>query len=275
MTRSLFAALACAALASLSLAGQASAQEYGRIEDTQASAPGYFFFARPGEPTVSVTAVGAVSARGRYLLGVGSTVGDLVALAGGVPMAPRPRGVEEPAEPLVRLYRDGSVLSETPYRDLYSTSAASPRLLDDDVVEVVLPETEVISTARGYFVHARPGEPTVAVTAAGAFAASGRYLVEVGSNVSDLVALAGGAIDRERDARTEVTSTVTVYRDGVELLVSPIEDLYSTTSLTLQDGDVVELSVVTLQRTPLTWRDALTILSAAAAITLAVERVLK
>ena len=275
MTRFTSIALLCAAVVPVLLSPSASAQEYGRIEDTQASAPGYFFFARPGEPTVSVTAVGAVGAKGRYLLGVGSTVADLVALSGGVPT---PSGASatleaESMEPTVRLFRGGAVVSETLYRDLYGSSATPTRLLDGDVVEVVVPaSTALVSTARGYFVHARPGQETLVVTAAGAFAAPGRYVLEAGADVSDLLALAGGVAEPERDARTEVTATVTLYRDGAVSFTAPLEDLYTRTTPPLMEGDAVDLNVVTRRRTPFTWRDGLSVVTTALAVLIAVDR---
>lgn len=271
MTRTRFGRATTLAAALLTLVPAALAQDYGRLEDTQASAPGYFFFARPGEPTVSVTAVGAVGATGLYLLGVGSTVADLVALAGGAPLPADPATA---SDAVVRLLRDGAVLVETPYPELYSAGAAPMRLADGDVVEVSAPtSTALVSTAGGYFVHARPGQATITATAVGAVRSPGRYVLETGADVADLLALSGGAALGERDADVRVTATVQVYRGSEVTFSTPLEALYTQQTPSLTDGDVVELSVVTKRRSPFTWRDALSIVTTAAAIALTADRI--
>ena len=132
MTRTLLRALPVLALTLLAVP-TAAAQDYGQIESNQVSAPGYFYAARPGERIVTVTTVGAVNATGRFLLGEGATVADLLALAGGVT-------VDRTGNATVRLYREGESVREMDVRSLFREGAAPPRLQEGDVVEVVGPD---------------------------------------------------------------------------------------------------------------------------------------
>ncbi len=245
------------------LTAPAGAQEFGRIENTQAAAPGYFYFARPGQAVVSVTATGGVGTSGRYFLGAGATVSDLLALSGGV----RPSaGVEDPS---VRLYRAGGVAYDAPLRSAYGPGSESPTLQDGDVVEVTVP---LVSTAPGFHVHAEPGAETVVVTAAGALAAPGRYVLDAGSTVGDLVALAGGGREATRESNQSIEATVRLYRGSSVAYESALADLYGRPTEVLQAGDVVDLQVVIDERSPFTWRDVVSILTGAAAVVLAVDR---
>ena len=56
-----------------------------QVNETQAGVPGFFYLVRPGDATVTVTAVGNVGATGRYVLSAGTTVADLLALRVEVP----------------------------------------------------------------------------------------------------------------------------------------------------------------------------------------------
>jgi protein involved in polysaccharide export with SLBB domain len=243
-------------------AGAAEAQSYGQLGDVQTTAPGYFFFARPGEPVVAVTAVGAVTATGRYVVRQGTTVADLLALAGGA-------GVDRSGRATVRVYRDDALLLEREVQALYAPGAAPTALQEGDVVEVV----GLVSSVPGYYVHTEPGNDPVAVTAAGAFAAPGRYVVDPGTTVGDLAALAGGVgVLGAREARTEVDATVRLLRDGQLVFESPLEELYARETLPLEAGDVVDLQVTFQQNEPF-WRDALAVLTAALGVAVLVERI--
>ncbi len=243
------------------LAGAADAQSYGQLGDVQTTAPGYFFFARPGEAVVAVTAVGAVGATGRYVVRQGTTVADLLALAGGT-------GVDRSGRATVRVYRDDALLFEREAQTLYAPGATPVALQEGDVIEVV----GLVSSVPGYYVHTEPGNDPLAVTAAGAFAAPGRYVVDPGTSVGDLVALAGGSgVLGEQETRTRTTATVRLYRDGVLSFEAALEDLYARQTTALQTGDVVDLQV-TYERERDFFRDALSIVSALVGVGLLVER---
>ena len=246
----------------LSLTPPALGQEYGRIEDTEASVPGFYYYARPGEAVVAVTIIG-VAADGRYLLGQGATVADLLALSRGF-------GVTSPGQdPLVRVYRSGQSVYESELRGVYGPGATPPVLEDEDVVEVVA----LVSTAPGYHVHSVPGAETLVVTAAGAFGAPGRYVVDVGTTVGDLVALAGGFADRSRSEDIEITTTVRVYRDAQVAFESELEQLYARETPPLEAGDVVDLEVLTDRRFRFTFQNTLGLVSAVFSFILLTERV--
>ncbi|WP_412070408.1 SLBB domain-containing protein [Rubrivirga sp. IMCC43871] len=256
MTRTLIAAL------SLVLAAPLGAQTYSAVDDVQASAPGYFTFARPGERVVTVTAVGALGATGRYAVGEGATVVDLLALAGGATP-------ERAATAVVRVYREGGRVVEARAQDLYRDGAAPVVLREGDVVEVV----GLTSTAPGYYVHSSPDAEPIVATAAGAVTAPGRFAVDPGTTVADLLALAGGTRGGELDTAVETTTTVRLYRAGNVAFEALLSETYARPTPALQSGDVVELTVVNRRRSSFTWRDGLSIVTAAVAVVIATDRV--
>lgn len=254
----LLAAFLLAATAAAPLLAQTGAV---RVDETQAGVPGFYYLVRPGDATVTVTAVGNVGATGRYVLSAGTTLADLLALSGGV--APDRRG-----QAVVRVYRDGTRAMEMQASALYGDGATPVVLREGDVVEVV----GLTSTVPGYYVHTEPGNDPFAVTVAGAFAAPGRYLVDPGTSLGDVVVLAGGAgTFGARDARDEITATVRLLRDGALAFESPLEDLYSRDTQPLRAGDVVDLQVTYRRNEPI-WRDALTILTTVLGVAILVER---
>ena len=255
----LFAAILLAATAAVP---PASAQIGGvSVTETQAGVPGFYYLVRPGDPTVTVTAVGNVGATGQYTLTAGTTLADLLALSGGVTP-------DRTGKATVRVYRDGARAMEMDVSALYGDDATSIVLREADVVEVV----GLVSSVTGYYVHTEPGNAPFAVTAAGAFAAPGRYIVDPGTSLGDLVALAGGVgVLGAREARTEVTSIVRLLRDGALVFEAPLEDLYARETQPLSVGDVVDLQVTFRRNEPI-WRDALTILTTVLGVAILVER---
>lgn len=246
-------------LALVSPAPSASAQGYGLVQDTQAAAPGFFYFARPDEPVISVTVVGATAVNGVFYVGTQTDVGDILALAGGVRSA-------NGEEPTIRVFKDGVVTFESSARQLYDETRTVPVLKNGDVIEASV----LTSTVVGYHIHSRPGEQTVTATASGALNVPGIYVLSQGMDVGDLIGIAGGGQTGIRDSRTEVTSTVRVYRGGGILLESSLTDLYARPTPVLQTGDVVDLEIVSRQRSSFTWRDGLTIGTSVLAVVVAV-----
>lgn len=240
----------------------AAGQTFGRIADTQAQVPGFFYFARTGEPVVAVTAVGLVPS-GRYYLGVGATVGDFLALAGGPTAEPMGEDLT------VRLYRAGETVYETGLRGVFGPGANPPVLQDGDVIDV----TGLITSVQGFFVHNRPGVAPIVVTASGAIGAAGRYVLDEGTTVGDLVAFAGGLAGNARDVNLDITATVRVYREGTVSFESPLVNLYARPTPVLMSGDVVDLDIVTERQTAsFTWRDGLSLLTTALSVVILVER---
>ena len=186
---------------------------------------------------------------------------DLLALSGGT-------GADRTGRAEVRVYRDGGRVLETEARALYREGAPPVPLEEGDVVEVV----GLVSSAPGFYVHTEPDADPVVVTAAGALTAPGRFVVDPGTTVGDLIALAGGTRAGVLDDAVETTSTVRLYRAGDVAFERPLEALYVDGTPVLESGDVVELETVARRRNPFTWRDGLGILTAALSIAIAVER---
>ena len=208
---------------------------------SQTTVRGYYKFSRPGDAVIQVTAVGGLPAPGIYELSVGTSLADLLALSGGV--TPDRRGAAT-----VRLFREGDRTLEVDARGVFEENAQSIPLRDGDVIEVV----GLVSTVTGYYVHTEPGRESIQLTVAGAFASPGRYTVDEGTTLGDIIALAGGLGGRgQRDSNTSVTSTVRLYRAGALAFESRLEELYSVQTQALQEGDIVDLEVVVKQRGPL------------------------
>ena len=235
--------------------------QYARVEDAVANAPGFYYFTRSGDPVVAVTAVGAVQARGRYFVSEGTTVADLLALAGGA-------GVDRSGQATVRVYREGAQALSVPVRQLYGEGADPITLQEGDVVEVV----GLTSTVTGFYVHTQPGADPLTVTAAGGFSAPGRYVVDPETTIGDLVALAGGiGAFGVRESEVEVTSTVRLLRGGGVVFEAPLDEVYTRETQVLEEGDVVDLEVVYKRNAPI-WRDVLSVVTAALGIAILVDR---
>lgn len=234
--------------------------------NVEAAVPGYYYVQQPGDRTVTVMAVGNVGPSGQnagqYTVSLGTTLAGLLAYTGGV--APDRRGTAT-----IRLYRSGARAVETQITSLYQEGAAPVVLREGDVIEVV----GLTSSVPGYYVHTEPGSDPISVTAAGAFAASGLYLVGPSTTVGDLVALAGGTgALGEREARTEVTATIRLFRNGAAIFQSPLEEIYARPTQPLQVGDVVDLQVTYSRREPIL-RDVVSIIGVAVSIGLLLERI--
>ena len=120
-----------------------------------------------------------------------------------------------------------------------------------------------------YYRFARPGQNTIRVIVLGG-ANSGVY--EIGTNVdlAELLALSGGPGGSGR-SRT----TVRLYRarDGSreQVFEAEMEDFVARTEYpALQAGDTVRIE--TIERERFGWRDGISILTAAASLTFAIER---
>jgi len=59
------------------------AQDFGQVEETYTNAGAYFYFVEPGEGTIEVKVMGTVRNPGLYRLGVGTDLGQFLALTGG------------------------------------------------------------------------------------------------------------------------------------------------------------------------------------------------
>ncbi|PEN12633.1 hypothetical protein CRI94_14050 [Longibacter salinarum] len=128
----------------------ASAQRFGRIEDTQSNVA-YFYHAQPGEATVQVSVWGTIPRPGIYEVSDSTDLDKLLTMAGGAPVEPR-QAKRDPATITVRVYRPNSTTGTSPESDrtlqfeakldeMLNGSVVYPTLRDDDiiVVETILP----------------------------------------------------------------------------------------------------------------------------------------
>lgn len=127
-----------------------------------------------------------------------------------------------------------------------------------------------------YHAFVRPGEATVRVLVLGD-RGSGIYEVGAETDLASLLALTGGVTTtpRERQDVRQVTIRLLRMREGRR---EAVYEASQETLLTepgqypeLREGDVVAVEV--LERRPFGWRDGISIVTAVAALALAVERV--
>lgn len=95
------AALAFALLAFTLSAAQA--QVFNRVEETTSNSTAYYFHVQPGSATIETYVIGTVGAPGLYIVGDGTDLGQLLALAGGPNLDARERNSRRTVE--IKLFR--------------------------------------------------------------------------------------------------------------------------------------------------------------------------
>lgn len=138
-------------------------------------------------------------------------------------------------------------------------------------------ETE---TNVAYFFFAQPGQATVQVSVWGA-PRPGIYEIPDGTDLDRLLTMAGGApLSTRQSNQKPPRITIRLYRPSQSreepLFEAPLEDMLSGTATypTLEDDDIVVLDVV--QPAPgFGWRDALSIVTTAASLTLLTLRIIQ
>ena len=141
MTRRILALLVFAA--SLGALHPAAAQQLRPTDERVATAGGYFTYFLPGERTSQVSVLGTVPAPGLYIVSVGTTLGEIVALSGGPFDGARSNEVERTTT--IRLFRaTASGTREAIYDRTFEAftrdAEGYPVVLDGDVVEVTTVE---------------------------------------------------------------------------------------------------------------------------------------
>lgn len=133
---------------------------------------------------------------------------------------------------------------------------------------------ETSSNSTAYFYHVQPGTATVETYVMGTVGAPGLYVIEEGTDLGQLLALAGGpALDPlHRDSRRNIEirlfrqlSDGPVYAADLGRVVTRPEP-YPT----LQDGDVLTVEITEMRR--FNWRDAFTVIGGLSALAVAIER---
>ena len=133
--------------------------------------------------------------------------------------------------------------------------------------------TEVISTGTAYFIYTEPGAPTIQVTVVGEGTRSGIYVVQDGTTLTDLLALAGGTARSTETERQITRATVSVLRqqgprrvpiyraDAEELILEP------AAHPVLIGGDVIDVDVEYEEiDEPFTFRDGIEIAARVASL---------
>lgn len=141
--------------------------------------------------------------------------------------------------------------------------------------QVQNPETRRVA----FYRYVEPGQATMRISVWGNVDAPGRYEVQAGTDLLELLSLAGGPSDRlRRSNETLRTSVVLSRKTDTSLSIvfeAPLSDL--TTGLTpyppLQDEDLLRIDTV-ISRS-FNWRDGLTILGALTTSALLVLRITK
>ena len=138
------------------------------------------------------------------------------------------------------------------------------------------------STSQAYFVHVLPGEATVVVSVWGTVPLPGTYEVSDGTDLGEILSLAGGPLftpvrqTSEADLTREVR--IRLYRQTGQsralLYDATLEETVASPTAypTLADGDVVEVTTAETERRRWTWRDTATIGGLAASAVIALSQ---
>ncbi|MEM1269047.1 MAG: SLBB domain-containing protein [Bacteroidota bacterium] len=135
---------------------------------------------------------------------------------------------------------------------------------------------ELISTSGQYFKFIpTPGMRTVQVEVLGAVKTPGLYEIGEGTNLGQVMSLAGGPALTARSSNTDVTVMVRLYRPNTYENL-PVFEANLTETVTqprlypdLQDGDALIVEVI--EKEGFGWRDVLTVLNGAASIIFAID----
>ncbi len=137
--------------------------------------------------------------------------------------------------------------------------------------QILRPNDVRVSTSPGYFTYFLPGERTSQVTVLGTVRAPGLYLVSAGTNLGELLGLAGGPYAGPVSNEVERTTTIRLYRateGGTrEVIYERSDEAFARDAAAypvVLDGDTVE--VTTTERRLRTYRDTLTVIGAVATI---------
>lgn len=128
-----------------------------------------------------------------------------------------------------------------------------------------------------YYNYSEPGDVTVLVNVWGTVRNPGLYEVPRGTTLSTLFSVAGGpSIAQRRRRETRTIEVRLVRNDGAErrpIFHSVMENevVVADDDPVLQEGDVLTVETVTRQQ--LSWRDLFPVIGAAASMALIIERV--
>ncbi len=139
-------------------------------------------------------------------------------------------------------------------------------------------ERAAATTAPGYFTYLLPGERSTQVVVLGTVRAPGLYVVSEGTDLGELLGLAGGPTSDVRSDEVERTVTIRLFRAAAsgtrEAVYERTDEAFARDAdgfPTLLDGDTVEVSTVVRRRR--TYRDTLTIVGGLSTAVIAVIQI--
>lgn len=139
-------------------------------------------------------------------------------------------------------------------------------------------ERATATTAPGYFTYLLPGERSTQVVVLGTVRAPGLYVVSEGTDLGELLGLAGGPNAGAVSNEVERTTTIRLFRATTggtrEVIYERTDEAFARDAdgfPTLLDGDTVE--VTTVERRLRTYRDTLTLIGGVATVVIAVIQI--
>lgn len=129
-----------------------------------------------------------------------------------------------------------------------------------------------------YYVFARPGEATMQILVLGSIGSPGIYQVRVETELDELLGLTGGT-PLATSTRSETTVTVRLFREGGGrrdlVYEAPLERMLVEPGLypPLQDGDVLTIETITIERGRFGWRDAISIVTSLTSVVVLIDAI--
>ena len=132
-------------------------------------------------------------------------------------------------------------------------------------------ERATATNAPGYFTYLLPGERSSQVVVLGTVRTPGLYVVSAGTNLAELLGLAGGPFSGPVSSEVERTVTIRLFRASAagtrEVIYERRDDAFARDAdgyPVVLDGDTVE--VTTVERRRRTYLDVLTVVGAVATV---------
>ena len=142
------------------------------------------------------------------------------------------------------------------------------------------PTDERRTNAPGYFFYVLPGERTTQATVLGTVRAPGFYEVSAGTDLAELLALAGGPAVGVESPDIERRTTITLYRPSAsgarEVIYQQTTDAFARGAEpypVMLDGDTVEVTMS--ERRRWNWRDTLTVVGGSASVVIAIVQIIQ
>ena len=156
---------------------------------------------------------------------------------------------------------------------------ASAALVPSASAQILRPNDVRVSTAPGYFTYFLPGERTTQATVLGTVRAPGLYLVSAGTDLGELLGLAGGPYAGPVSNEVERTTTIRLFRateGGTrEVIYERSQEAFARDASAYPvviDGDTVE--VTTTERRLRTYRDTLAVVTSVATVVIIALQIL-